>query len=92
MAGWGAIRPGIGTIFGFRCLRPIRMCLVRLWVGWFGQGVLKKRGSAAGLVILREAGGFVEAIEPEGDVLDDGALIAANEALFEKFAKIIRNR
>ena len=47
---------------------------------------------AAGLVILREAGGFVEAIEPEGDVLDDGALIAANEALFEKFAKIIRNR
>ena len=46
---------------------------------------------AAGLVILREAGGFVEPIDPEGDIFDDGALIAGNEAIFAKFAKVIRN-
>jgi len=46
---------------------------------------------AAGLVILREAGGLVEPIGPEGNILEDGDLIAANEAIFEKFAKVIRN-
>ena len=46
---------------------------------------------AAGLVILREAGGFVETIEPDGNVIEDGSLIAGNEAIFAKFAKVIRN-
>ena len=46
---------------------------------------------AAGLVILREAGGLVEPIAPDGDILVDGNLIAANEAIFAKFAAIIRN-
>ena len=45
---------------------------------------------AAGLVILREAGGLVEPLDAAGDVLEDGALIAANEAIFVKFAKVIR--
>ncbi|MEM9128546.1 MAG: inositol monophosphatase family protein [Pseudomonadota bacterium] len=46
---------------------------------------------AAGLVILREAGGFAEAADPEGDILTDGSVIAGNAEIFEKFAKIIRN-
>ena len=46
---------------------------------------------AAGLVILREAGGLVEPIDPAGDILEDGAVIAANEVIFSKFAKVIRN-
>jgi myo-inositol-1(or 4)-monophosphatase len=46
---------------------------------------------AAGLVILREAGGLVEAIRPGGDPLEDGEIIAANAAIFDSFAKLIRD-
>ena len=45
---------------------------------------------AAGLLIVREAGGMVEAMNPEGDILQDGEIICANEALFSGFAKIAR--
>ena len=46
---------------------------------------------AAGLVIAKEAGALVEPISPEGNILDDGEVVVANEALFEKFAKVIRD-
>ena len=46
---------------------------------------------AAGLVILREAGGLAEPIDPAGRILADGELVAANEVLFERFAAIIRD-
>ncbi|MGC8201904.1 inositol monophosphatase family protein [Aliiroseovarius sp. PTFE2010] len=46
---------------------------------------------AAGLLLVREAGGFVEALAPEGDALADGELICANSDLFGALAKIIRN-
>ncbi|MCV6584328.1 MAG: inositol monophosphatase [Marinibacterium sp.] len=45
---------------------------------------------AAGVVIVREAGGLVQPIDPEGDILDDGAVICANEPIFDSFAKVIR--
>jgi myo-inositol-1(or 4)-monophosphatase len=45
---------------------------------------------AAGLIILREAGGLAEAIAPDGDMLADGDVIAANEKIFTSFAKVIR--
>ena len=45
---------------------------------------------AAGLIIVREAGGLAEPIDPTGDILTDGEVIAANEPLFDGFAKIIR--
>lgn len=45
---------------------------------------------AAGIVILREAGGLVEPIDPAADLLEGGALICANEAIFDTFAKVIR--
>ncbi len=45
---------------------------------------------AAGIVIVREAGGILEPLQPGGDVLADGDLICANEAIFETFAKVIR--
>lgn len=45
---------------------------------------------AAGLVILREAGGMAEPLQEGGDILADGAVICANEAIFEKFAKTLR--
>jgi len=47
---------------------------------------------AAGVIILREAGGLVEPLTKGGDILGDGAVIAANEGIFDKFAKVIRDR
>lgn len=46
---------------------------------------------AAGMIIVKEAGGFVEPLTLGGNVLDDGEVICANEPIFDQFAKIIRN-
>ncbi|MDD9724828.1 inositol monophosphatase family protein [Roseovarius sp. SK2] len=46
---------------------------------------------AAGVIIVKEAGGFVESLTPGGDLLEDGNVVCANEAIFDKFAGIIRN-
>ncbi|MFV2002096.1 MAG: inositol monophosphatase family protein [Paracoccaceae bacterium] len=46
---------------------------------------------AAGIVIVQEAGGLVEPLRPGGNMLEGGELICANEPIFEKFAKIIRD-
>lgn len=46
---------------------------------------------AAGIVIVKEAGGFVEAMDPAGDPLTDGTVLCANEPIFNSFAKVIRN-
>ncbi|MEH6675565.1 MULTISPECIES: inositol monophosphatase family protein [unclassified Sulfitobacter] len=51
---------------------------------------LNKWDVAAGLLIVREAGGMVEPLNPEGNILDDGEIVCANEALFSGFAKIAR--
>ena len=45
---------------------------------------------AAGLLIVREAGGMVSAIREGDEPLVKGAIIAANEPLFEPFRKTIR--
>jgi len=46
---------------------------------------------AAGLVLVREAGGMLAPVRAGGDILADGAVIAANDPLFGAFCKIIRN-
>ncbi|MFQ6548677.1 inositol monophosphatase family protein [Aestuariibius sp. 2305UL40-4] len=45
---------------------------------------------AAGLIIVREAGGLAEPIDPSGNILEDGTILCANEAIFDQFAKVIR--
>ena len=45
---------------------------------------------AAGIILVREAGGFVEPLAPGGDILADGAVICANDPIFPGFSKIIR--
>ena len=57
--------------------------------GYWERG-LKEWDLAAGIVIVREAGGFVEAVTPGGNMLEDGDVICANEAMFTGFAKVIR--
>ena len=46
---------------------------------------------AAGIVILQEAGALVEPLEKEADILGDGAVICANETIFDRFAALIRD-
>ena len=45
---------------------------------------------AAGLLIVREAGGLVDGIEKDADILETGEIIAANQGLFDPLAKVIR--
>ncbi|WP_457648437.1 inositol monophosphatase family protein [Profundibacter sp.] len=47
---------------------------------------------AAGVVIVREAGGMIEPLRKERDILVDGEVICANGPIFEQFAKIIRDK
>jgi len=46
---------------------------------------------AAGIILVREAGGFVGPIREGQSALESGAILAGNSALFEQFAAIIRN-
>ncbi len=45
---------------------------------------------AAGLLLVKEAGGMVEGLREGTDAMESGAMIAGNEALFSTFAKTIR--
>lgn len=45
---------------------------------------------AAGLVLVREAGGLVSGIREGQDPVETGSVIVGNEALFDPFRKIIR--
>ncbi|TDX33796.1 inositol monophosphatase family protein [Rhodovulum visakhapatnamense] len=45
---------------------------------------------AAGLLLVREAGGFVGPIHEGRNPLDHGELLVANEAIYDQFAKVIR--
>ena len=46
---------------------------------------------AAGIILVREAGGFVEPIREDQNILEDGHLIAGSGTMFEPFAKVIRS-
>ena len=46
---------------------------------------------AAGIIIVKEAGGLAESMDPEASIVESGEVICANEPIFESFAKVIRN-
>jgi myo-inositol-1(or 4)-monophosphatase len=46
---------------------------------------------AAGIIIIKEAGGFVQAMDPEDTVVESGSVLCANEPIFDQFAKVVRN-
>ncbi len=58
--------------------------------GFWERG-LKSWDVAAGLLIAKEAGALVQPINPEGNILEDGDIICANDLIFDGFAKVIRN-
>ena len=45
---------------------------------------------AAGIVIVREAGGIVEPLRRDRNAVDDGEVICANANIFDQFARVIR--
>ncbi|MEM7471260.1 MAG: inositol monophosphatase family protein [Pseudomonadota bacterium] len=47
---------------------------------------------AGGVLLVKEAGGFIEPIRDGQNLLEDGHLICANPEIFPSFAKIIRAR
>ena len=46
---------------------------------------------AAGIVLLREAGGLASPIEESLDILGDGQIICSNEPLYATFLAAVRN-
>ena len=56
----------------------------------FWERNLQEWDMAAGIIIVKEAGGFVQPLNPKGNILEDGEVICANEAIFDQFAKVIR--
>jgi len=45
---------------------------------------------AAGILIVKEAGGFVESVRDSENPLTSGTVLCANSAIFDQFAKVIR--
>ncbi|CUH81260.1 Inositol-1-monophosphatase [Tritonibacter multivorans] len=45
---------------------------------------------AAGEIIVKEAGGFCQAMDAEDEVVESGTVLCGNEVIFDTFAKIIR--
>ena len=46
---------------------------------------------AAGILIVKEAGGLLESVHQGANPIEDGTLIAANGEIFEQLAKVVRN-
>jgi len=59
--------------------------------GYWERG-LSPWDTAAGTLLVREAGGFIGPIRDGQNPVEDGNLIAGNSALFDSFAAIIRNQ
>ena len=56
----------------------------------FWERELQAWDIAAGVLLVKEAGGFVAGLREGDDPLEKGALIAANDALFDPFTAILR--
>lgn len=56
----------------------------------FWERRLNSWDMAAGLIIVREAGGIVEPLRVGGDIMANREVICAAEPIFDQFAKVIR--
>ena len=56
----------------------------------FWERRLKPWDLAAGVIIVREAGGLVDPLTKGESIVESGDVICANEPLFDKFARVIR--
>ena len=58
--------------------------------GYWESG-LHRWDIAAGMLLVKEAGGFIKPIDPKADVMASGGLIASNTAIHDTFVDLIRN-
>ncbi len=56
----------------------------------FWERRLKSWDLAAGLIIVKEAGGLAEPLTPGRDIIGHGEIVCANEPIFNGFAKVLR--
>ena len=59
--------------------------------GYWERG-LQPWDIAAGLLLVREAGGFADPIQPGEDILARGAVLAGNALVYDQFVRVIRNQ
>ena len=57
--------------------------------GYWERGI-QPWDMAAGLILVREAGGMVSGIRDGQDPIESGSVIVGNQGLFDPFRKIIR--
>jgi myo-inositol-1(or 4)-monophosphatase len=57
----------------------------------FWERRLQPWDMAAGLLLVKEAGGLITSVYKDGNPMEDGSVIASNEPVFNQFVKIIRN-
>ena len=57
----------------------------------FWERELQPWDIAAGLLLVKEAGGIVEGMTTDENPLESGGVITSNEPIFNRFSKIIRN-
>lgn len=56
----------------------------------FWENRLNAWDIAAGIILVREAGGLVESLDGKAEAVEDGSVLCANETLFDPFAKAVR--
>jgi len=57
----------------------------------FWERNLKSWDIAAGLLLVKEAGGFTTSMYEGGNPIEDGSIIASNANVFDRFVKMARN-
>ena len=81
------------TTAGIRTLGAAALDLAYVAAGRFDgfwKRGLKVWDIAAGVIILKEAGGFIESIQSSKSFMKDGTVICSNDQIFAQFAKAIR--
>ena len=79
---------------GVRGLGAVALDLAYLAAGRY-DGFWERRmhpwDMAAGILLVKESGGIIEAMDPSVSPLVSGDVVASNEPIFNRFAKIVRN-
>ena len=89
----GELRTVMATSAGVRRLGAASLDLAWTAAGrldGFWERNLKAWDIAAGLVVLREAGGYVTDADGKDRMLDDGSVVAGNEAIHKHLLKLIK--
>jgi myo-inositol-1(or 4)-monophosphatase len=82
-----------GEVAGIRRLGTASLDLAYVAAGRFDgfwEYDLKAWDMAAGIVLVREAGGLVGRLDGDADLLGRGTLIASNPAVYERLCELLR--